>query len=357
MSGSEDRTEAPSARRLQRARDEGNVAVSRELGAVAVLGATALLLAAAGGPLSETLVLRLRAVLEQMHRLDAVTGLRMAGVALVLAAAPFALAPLVAGASATLLQTGFLFNLSALMPKFSRLHPRNGLQRLASKRTLVEAGKSVVKLGVVAAAGWQATRHMLPLLPASTGWDAGLLSAVTGAQVGRILMAMLAAQLAVAALDVLYSRWQHTQTLRMSRHDLREEQRESDGDPKVKQRLRQIRMQRSRRRMMAEVPRATVVVTNPTHYAVALAYDRSKAAAPIVVAKGVDEMAARIRELARESGVPIVANPPLARALHLVKLDGEIPAEHFQAVAELIAYVWRLRGRAQPQAAAAGVGR
>jgi len=141
-------------------------------------------------------------------------------------------------------------------------------------------------------------------------------------------------------------RFRHTRDLRMSREDIRQEMRESEGDPLVKGRLRQLRMQRARRRMMAQVPKAAVVVTNPTHYAVALAYDRAAGGAPRVVAKGVDIVAARIREIAEENRIPLVANPPLAWALHRVELDTEIPAEHFQAVAEIIAYVWRLRGRA-----------
>ena len=134
----------------------------------------------------------------------------------------------------------------------------------------------------------------------------------------------------------------------MSRHDILEEQKETEGDPRVKARLRQIRNFRARKRMLAAVPKATVVITNPTHYAVALAYDRAKHAAPRVVAKGVDTLAARIREVAEANRVPLVANPPLARALYRVELDADIPAEHYQAVAEIIAYVWRL-GRQRPR--------
>ena len=132
----------------------------------------------------------------------------------------------------------------------------------------------------------------------------------------------------------------------MSREEVKQEAKESDGNPAIKQRVRQIRMARARKRMLAAVPQATVIVTNPTHYAIALSYDRAKGGAPKVVAKGVDEVAARIRDVAREHRVPLVANPPLARALYLVELDAEIPAEHFKLVAEVIAYVWRLRTRA-----------
>ena len=346
MADHEDRTEAASARRLQSARGEGNVAISRELSAFAVLGAAAMLLMMAGPELARGLSRRLLPFLAEPHRIDALAGLRMAGAALLLAAAPVALATLAAGATAVLLQTGFLFNLSALMPDLGRLHPRHGWKRIAGIGALVEAGKSLLKLAVVAWAVWAAIGRLLPRLPAAMGWDSGgLLAGATG-EVLRILLSLLAVQAGIATLDMLRARLKHARDLRMSRQDLREEHRETEGDPKIKQRIRQIRHQRSRRRMIAEVPKATVVVTNPTHYAVALAYDGTSGAAPRVVAKGVDEMAARIRVLARENGVPVVANPPLARALHLVRLDGEVPAEHYQAVAELIAYVWRLRGRA-----------
>jgi flagellar biosynthetic protein FlhB len=160
-----------------------------------------------------------------------------------------------------------------------------------------------------------------------------------------MLIAVLLVQTVIAAADLLWVRVRHARTMRMSRQDIRDEQKETEGDPKVRMRFRQLRLRRARKRMLAAVPKATVVITNPTHYAVALVYDRAKNAAPRVVAKGVDSMAARIREVAETNRVPLVANPPLARALYRVELDTDIPAEHYKAVAEIIAYVWRL-GRA-----------
>jgi flagellar biosynthetic protein FlhB len=165
-------------------------------------------------------------------------------------------------------------------------------------------------------------------------------------QVMQLALTLLGAQFVIAGADMWWVRHKHAKEMRMSKEDIRQEAKESDGNPHVKARLRQIRMSRARKRMMTAVPTATVVVTNPTHYAIALLYDREKGGAPRVVAKGVDEVAARIRELASEHRVPLVPNPPLARALYKVELDAEIPAEHFKMVAEVIAYVWRLRGRA-----------
>jgi flagellar biosynthetic protein FlhB len=161
-----------------------------------------------------------------------------------------------------------------------------------------------------------------------------------------LFIAAMVAFAAIAVLDYQVVRFRHLHKLRMTRQELREEVKESEGDPMIKGRIRSLRMARARRRMMAAVPKAAVVITNPTHYAVALAYDENSQAAPKVVAKGTEAVAARIRALAEESNVPLVSNPPLARALFKLELDTEIPAEHYQAVAEIIAYVWRLRGRA-----------
>ena len=182
------------------------------------------------------------------------------------------------------------------------------------------------------------------MLQALSGEPGQILARAAG-PVLHVLMAVLAAQAGIAVVDVFWVFLRHSRELRMSRHDIQEEQKETEGDPRVKARIRQIRTLRARRRMLAAVPKATVVITNPTHYAVALSYDRAKHAAPRVVAKGVDSLAARIREVAAANRVPLVANPPLARALYRVEVDTDIPAEHYQAVAEIIAYVWRL-GRA-----------
>jgi flagellar biosynthetic protein FlhB len=155
---------------------------------------------------------------------------------------------------------------------------------------------------------------------------------------------------AIAALDFFWQRFQHSKRLRMTKQELKEEYRQAEGDPVVKGRIKQLRMERARKRMMAEVPKATVVVTNPTHFAVALRYDEGKSPAPVCVAKGVDLVALRIRELARDADVPIVENPPLARALHAsVELEEEIKPEQYKAVAEVISYVFALRKKTAPK--------
>ena len=346
--GAEDRTEAATPRRLQTARDSGQVALSRELPAFAGIGAFALVLALAAPALAHRLALRL-AIPFRHPDLPPGTALQLMAEAGAAAIAPVAAAALVAGALAVLVQTGFLISTDSLKPDLSRLSPAAGLRRLVGTDAAIEAVKALARLAAMGGALWWALRDRLPALIAAPAQDPRHLPAAAATLTGRVLFAVLVVQAAVTVLDVLWMRLRHARGLRMSREELREEQKESEGDPKIKARIRQIRFQRARRRMLAAVPKATVVVTNPTHYAVALAYDRMRGAAPRIVAKGVDSMAARIRDTALAHGVPLVANPPLARALHRLELDAEIPPEHYKAVAELIAYVWRLAARVAPR--------
>ena len=343
----DDKTEDPSGRRLERARDAGQVALSPELPALAVLTGSAVILVMAAPDIGRTLVRRLEVLVAQAHVLSPATALREALVTAAAAVLPLLALAIACAAAATLLQTGFLLHLKAAMPDIARISLGRGLKRVFGVATLVTAGKSVLKVAVVGTAGWMVLRDALPQLAGAADWDAMMLTSRTAAMLLRVMIAMLVAQALIAIGDILLTRIRHTRSLRMTRQELREEQKEMDGDPLVKARIRRIRLQRARRRMLAAVPKATVVITNPTHYAVALAYSRDGDAAPRIVAKGVDSMAARIREVAAENRVPIVANPPLARALYPHELDRAIPEEFFAPVAEIIAYVWRLRGRGQ----------
>lgn len=345
-SESEDRTEAATPKRLEKAREEGRAPVSRELAAAAGLGGAVLALMLAAPAASHALAVRLQRLLAGpvLPAGEALRGAAWAGLA---AAAPLLGAVVVAAAAAVLLQTGGLVNAKALKPDPARVNPLAGLKRLVGPEHLFEVLKALVKLGVLGCVTWWALSGMLPHLGASLVWTPGALLDRGMRDVLHLMLLVLGGQVAIAALDVAWTRWRFARGLRMSREDIKQEHKESEGDPHVKGRIKQMRMARARKRMMAAVPKATVVITNPTHYAVALAYERGTQAAPRVVAKGADAVAARIRDLARENKVPLVANPPLARVLFRVELDAEIPAEHFQAVAEIIAYVWRLRGQAR----------
>ena len=339
-----DRTKPATEARLQRARDEGDAPMSRELSVLAGLGAATLVLAMAGPGLARSLSIRLTAMLGAMNSTpDA--ALHEAGWALLVAAGPLLGAVLLAGGAAVLLQTGGMLRSKALVPDLSRLSPKRGLTRLLGPDNLIEALKSLAKVGVLAWAVWRALMDALPSATTSVWWQADTLLDTLTRDLLHLCVLVLACQAAIATLDLAWVRFRFAKRMRMSAQEVKQEHRDSEGDPRLKAKLRQLRTARARRRMMAAVPAATVVITNPTHYAVALAYDRGTQSAPRVVAKGMDEVAARIRTLAAEHGVPMVANPPLARALHSLDLDAEVPAEHFKAVAEIIAYIWRLQGR------------
>ena len=342
-SEAEDRTEAPSQRRLDRAREDGQVPLSRE-----VVAASSLLLAALAAVLAlpwagQGLMLAMRGLLGRLHELGPLDGWGLALPA-ILALLPVAGAAAVGAIAATLLQTGFLLSGQGLRPKLSNLDPRKGLARLVGPQGLAELLRALVKIGAVALAVRSAAADAPPLRELLVAPAAALLSACS-ALATSLMMHALMAYAAIAAADLFWVRFQHLRRLRMSRQDMKEEAKESDGDPHIKARIRQLRQQRAKRRMMAAVPKATVVVTNPTHFAVALAYEDGQSA-PRIVAKGADEVAARIRELARASGVPLMSNPPLARALFRLEIEPEIPPEPSAAVAEIIAYVLRRRGGA-----------
>ncbi len=345
MAESGDRTLPASERRRQQARDDGQAPMSREVVTFASLAAAAAMLTWGTPPLTRALALRLHGML-----LDMAAGpgaaLQTAGLALVWTVGPVAITVLLAGGAAVMLQTGGLLHGSALVPDLARLDPRRGLKRIFSLDAAVETLKSLAKAAMLGWAVWHAVMDAVPDAMAAPFWQAGALLDRVGFHLRHIVLVVLGCQAAIAAADLGWVRYRFAARLRMSRQELTDEHKEAEGDPAHKNKLRALRRARARRRMMAAVPKATVIITNPTHYAVALVYERGTQAAPRVVAKGMDEVAARIRALAKQHGVPLVANPPLARALHELNLDAEVPAEHFKAVAEIIAYVWRLRGKA-----------
>jgi flagellar biosynthetic protein FlhB len=345
--GTGEKTEAPTPRRLEKAREEGEVPVSKDLASAAALAGATVGAAMMGPDAARAMMAAIVALFERPHAVDpalmteALWPVIRSAFLLLLGIAAFAL---VLGTGTTLAQTRLLVSAKRIAPKLSRLSPLAGAKRLVSPENLMEFLKSLAKLSVLIAAAvavlWDAPSRLVH----AAEWAPPTLLAVVVADAFRLLLALLAALAVIGVLDVAWTRYRHAQRLRMSRQDIREELKQSEGDPEIRARLRRIRAERARSRMLAAVPQATVVITNPTHYAVALAYDRDSSAAPKVVAKGVDHLAARIRAAAEEHRIPIVANPPLARALYTVELEREIPEEHYQAVAEIIAYVWRLRG-------------
>lgn len=348
-----ERTEQPTARRLAQARRRGQVAKSTDLSAAIDLGGAVVLLVALGGSLVASMVVTLRGVLDGQAPGDPlrVDGLTAAGwwVAgrIALAAVPLTLLVAVVAAVGQLIQVGWLVTFEPLRPRLDRLNPITGLKRLFSRRNLVKSAVNVGKLAIVIVVALLVVRRHIGLIPALPLMD--LLPAV-GA-VGRMALELAVALLVLLVLlglaDLVYQRWQHIQDLKMTRQEVKEERRAMEGDPEI--RGRRLRMARdiAMQRIRQTVPKADVVVANPTHFSVALRYDAATMRAPKVVAKGADHLALRIRYLALSAGVPIVRRPPLARALYWnVPVGQEIRPEHYEAVAEVLAYVYRLNGRA-----------
>jgi flagellar biosynthetic protein FlhB len=345
------KTEEPTQRRLEEARRKGQVATSREVNHAFLLAAGALLVAMLAPALARDLATALRPFLASPHTIPIEPGAlahRLAALlgevarALLPAAALFVGAVLAAG----LVQNGPVLSAETLVPKLERISPMAGARRVFSLRSLIEFTKGLLKIALVGTTAvgllWPTGASLVMAAELEPGPLLGLLRDLAL----RLLVGVAAMTALIALLDTLYQRFEHRRQLRMSRRDLQDEFRQIEGDPVVSARLKSLRMERARRRMMAEVPNATVVVTNPTHVAVALRYDGQSMSAPQVVAKGLGTLAERIRAVAREHRVPVVENPPLARALHgAVELGAEVPPAHYRAVAEVIGYVLRLRAR------------
>ena len=355
------KTEEPTHKRLEEARKKGQVPSSREVnhwfmilaGTIMLMG----MLPAAGRDMVGLLTPFLEkpeAIPTDFGNLRAVIGQTMSSIGLVMM--PILLLLVVAALAAGLLQTGVLFAPEHLKPQLDRISIAGGAKRLFSLRAVMEFVKGVAKLAVVGAVAvfllWPAMGG-LELLPSTAVQDS---TAVMWRLAIRLMIGVLAIVTIIAAADFLYQKLQFLRQMRMSRQEIRDEMKQSEGDPAVKGRLRQIRRERARQRMMQAVKTASVVVTNPTHYAVALKYELETMQAPVVVAKGIDFLAQKIREIAEENDVPVMQNPPLARALYAgVEIDEEIPVEHYKAVAEIIGYVLRLKGKLpqrRPQPAA-----
>ncbi|MCK6442091.1 flagellar biosynthesis protein FlhB [Elstera cyanobacteriorum] len=344
------KTEEPTPKKLQEARDQGNVIQSRDVVNFAMLGASALVLTAFGAMMSHKITLIARAFIERAWdiRVDdtnftVIIGELLLGIAVSLLVPMGILA--IAAFAAFYLQFGLLFAPKSIEPKLDKIDPIKGFGRLFSMRNIVEFLKGVAKIIVVGAAA------IFLLWPEMSSIDRFVFTDVadTLGEINRLALSVVFLVVAIVAVvagaDYLYQRFAFMKQMRMSKHDLKEEFKNQEGDPHVKAKLRQIRMEKAKQRMMAAVPQATVVVTNPTHYAVALKYE-DMMPAPKVVAKGVDAVALRIRELAKESNVPVVENPPLARTLYaLVELDKEIPPDTYKAVAEVISFVMRRNQR------------
>ncbi len=350
-----DKTELPSQRKLDQAREEGNVPRSRELAACVSLLAGGLLFWLMGTSLNSELSVMLKDALSfnRTRATDPTLLLEQAvqsGGRVLWHFLPFAVAVVVLCVIASLMVGGWLFSTKNLGPRFSRLDPLAGVGRMVSVESLAEFGKAVAKAALVGGVAWLAFSQQFDRLLALSSMSVSQQAHALSDLLMAAFLPMAGALGLIAAIDIPYQRWRHTKQLMMTREEVRQEHKEQEGSPEVKGRIRSLQREMARRRMMAAIPTADVVITNPTHYAVALSYAESSNSAPRVVAKGADEIAAKIRELAAEHQVPLLESPPLARALYRhVEIGDAIPEKLYTAVAQVLAYVFRLRAGEHPE--------
>lgn len=344
------KTEEPTAKKLGKAHDEGQWPLSAELGNGLIMAAILLIVMIWLPRMAMDLMRRLSFYIAHVDEIvtdtGGLSGLLVRGVFDMVSAVWLPLLLLcVAGVYGTVFQKGWYVAWKAITPKFSKINPISGFRNIFSLgQQAMELGKSLAKLAVVGGLAFMAIQPMLRTIEHFIGIDLVSLVKELRWVVFRLLIGVAIVVGLIAVADVFYQRFTYNKKMRMTKQEVKDEHKQSEGDPQVKARIRQIRLERVRKRMMAAVPTASVVVTNPTHFAVALKYEPGEMGAPVMVAKGADNVAKRIRDVATENKVPIVENPPLARALYAsVEVDEEIPAEHYRAVAEVISYVMKLR--------------
>lgn len=345
----EDKTEEPSAKKQREAREKGQVAQSKEVNTWVILFTATMLIATMGGSISSRLndllinfIARPETMSLDSHALAKMLGQLSLGIAAIVGF-PMFVFWLAAGLS-SFIQVGPMLSGESLKPSIDKINPMKGFKKVFGGRAWIEFAKAFVKMVLV---GVVTTIVLIPIFdqaPGMVGIFPGPLMETVNYMAHKLLVATLIVLFVVAGLDYGIQWFQLRKQLMMSRQELKDEYKQTEGDPHIKGRLRQLRLERARKRMMAKVPSASVIITNPTHYAIAMEYNTEKSGAPVVVAMGVDNIALRIREIGKENNVPIVENPPLARAMYeTVELDQEIPEQHYKAVAEVISYVFSLK--------------
>ncbi len=345
------KTEDPTPKKLEEARKKGQVPLSREINNWVMLTAATIVVLAMGPAMMIDLTQIMKTYIENSHDMPEMPGGMQFAVVealketLGIIALPM-LFLVIAAFLGPFIQVGPLFAPDIIKFDVSKISPFKGFTRLFSMRSIMEFIKGILKIAIVSIVGiiilkpYMGTMEHMVGLPIETALDEIWVLTM------KLLIGILVVLFIISVLDLLYQRHEHMTKMRMSKQELKDEYRQSEGDPMVKAKLRQLRQEKARARMMQAVPTADVVITNPTHYSVALKYDPEKDDAPIVVAKGVNELAMRIREVARENNVIILPNPPLARILFdQVEIDQIVPQEHYKAVAEIISYVFRLKGK------------
>jgi len=352
-----EKTELPTSKRRRDARARGQVAKSHDFSSAIDLVGTYILLLILGGSMVAGLAAIVRHLLDPsisgvgMNMAEIDLGVRFAAKRVVMVVGPFILLVFVVVLLGQFTQVGLLFTLEPIRPKLDRLSPIAGIGRLFSLRNVVKTGTGLVKLMILSAIAAMIVRKRMPEIVALPRLDTVAAFAAMGQIIADLCIWMLAVMFIIGIADFIYQRWQQTRDLKMTKQEIKEELRSMEGDLETKGRRLRMARQMALQRLRQTVPTADVIVTNPTHFSVALQYDPDKMAAPKVVAKGADFMAFRIREIASANRIPIIERPPLARALYAnVDVGKTISTEYFEAVAEILAYVYRLEGK-QPVAA------
>ncbi|MCL2357649.1 MAG: flagellar biosynthesis protein FlhB [Defluviitaleaceae bacterium] len=354
--GGSEKTEKATPKKRKKARDEGQVAKSQEASTAAMLivGFFALSLFA-GGILNGILnvfegnqVFFTYNMLDTFNQVDIARHMSWLLSRVIWFSLPIFIVTILVGVAINLLQVGWNPTAKPMKPKFSKLNPLKGFKRIFSLQSLVNFVKSMLKLGVVSAVVYLVLISELDAIPAILNMQFIEVVGYIGSLVISLGLSIGMLYILIALFDFAYTKWKHEKDLKMTKHEVKEEWKQMEGNPEIKSKIKQKMREISMRRMMQNVPQADVVITNPTHYAVALKYDlEGLGGAPVLVGKGVDFMAKRIREAAIENDIPIVENPPLARTIYAdVEIDQEIPEELYVAVAEIMAYVFKLKGKA-----------
>ena len=345
------KTEEPTPKKLEESRQKGQVALSREINNWVMLLAGTIVILAIGPGVMARLKEHMQTYIEKAHLLPSELG----GLGFVLGDSfwiifgmlivPFIIL-MIAAFAAPFLQIGPLFSAKTIKPDISKISPMAGFKRLFSLKSVMEFVKGILKIGIIGVVGlillypfYGSVDHFIGM-PVITVMDElqGL--------VLRLMLGILVVLLVVAVIDLVYQRYEHHKKMMMTKQELKDEYKQTEGDPHVRAKLRQLRQEKAQARMMQAVPEADVIITNPTHYSLALKYDPEEMDAPVLIAKGVDEVAMRIREVAKENDIPLFENKPLARALFdTVEIDQMVPEEHYKAVAEVISYIFQLKNK------------
>lgn len=350
------KTEKATPRKIEEARKRGQVPRSTELtSALGLLGMLGVLNMAAGYMLSELAdvarhawgglgTFSLEGAALEQHAMTF-------GLMLLVVMGPVLLGALLLGIGSNVVQFGFLFAPEAVQLRFDNISPKKGFERIFSRRTVVEAFKGLLKIALIGVTAWLTISGRIDEMLNLMNSDLTLFYGAIGSLAGAVMLRVGLVMLALALADYFYQRWEYDESLKMTKQEIKDEFRQTEGDPLIKARIRRLQQEASRRRMFAELPKADVVITNPTHLAVALKYNGKDMDAPLVVAKGARLLAARIKSIAAENGIPVMENKPLARALYAtVPVGGQVPSAYFGAIAEVLAFVYQAQGRLEEQA-------